>query len=65
MMLNEKELESKSNDKFSENFLSIHENLPIHLATPRHYLSLLGSYQTIYNKKKDGIIQRQQHLQVL
>ncbi|CAL4157019.1 unnamed protein product, partial [Meganyctiphanes norvegica] len=44
-------------------FLRIHESLPLHLATPRRFLGALHTYRDIYNTKKQGVIERQRHLQ--
>lgn len=33
-------------------------------ATPRQYISLLMTYKDVFSKKRDGIQQKQSHLQV-
>ncbi|XP_063840903.1 LOW QUALITY PROTEIN: cytoplasmic dynein 2 heavy chain 1-like [Scylla paramamosain] len=62
MLLSEKEKDAKSGKDFLSSFLALHESLPSHLSTPRRYLALLHTYQTIHNTKKEGVTQRQQHL---
>ena len=45
-------------------FLHVHESCTAFGATPRRYMAFLHAYQSVYQKKKSGIEQRQQHLQV-
>ena len=44
------------------NFLHIHESSTG--AAPRRYITFLKTYKSVYNNKKDGVVKRQQHLQV-
>ncbi|RXG65468.1 Cytoplasmic dynein 2 heavy chain 1 [Armadillidium vulgare] len=53
---------SKTPD-FLQKFLAIHDSLPEYLASPRRYLEFLKNYQRIFNEKRNGVIQRQSHLQ--
>lgn len=45
-------------------FLSIHETCSEKDAAPRRYMTFLNNYKNIYTGKKDGVVHRQQHLQV-
>ncbi|KAK7078013.1 hypothetical protein SK128_012525 [Halocaridina rubra] len=62
MLLQENEKDSSGGAEFLQSFLTIHESLPTHLATPKRYMSLLHTYQAIHAKKKEGVTTRQQHL---
>ena len=44
-------------------FLQVHTSCLPDGATPRHYVSLLHTYQDVYSTKKKGILKRQAHLQ--
>ena len=48
-----------------KNFLMIHESCSEKDAAPRRYMTFLKTYKELYNDKKDGVVKRQQHLQVL
>lgn len=45
-------------------FLSIHETCSEKDAAPRRYMTFLNNYKDIFTGKKDGVVKRQQHLQV-
>ena len=64
MLLSENEKDVKNGKEFMSSFLAVHESLPSHLSTPRRYLALLHTYQTMHNTKKEGVTQRQRHLKV-
>ena len=57
--------DSKSSaDELVKNFLQIHESCSDKDAAPRRYMTFLKTYKQVYNEKKDGVVKRQQHLQV-
>ncbi|XP_042221258.1 cytoplasmic dynein 2 heavy chain 1-like isoform X2 [Homarus americanus] len=62
MLLSDNEKDKRNGPEFLNSFLAVHESLPTHLATPRRYLGLLHTYRSIHNTKKEGVLQRQQHL---
>lgn len=47
-----------------KSFLSIHEMCIDKDAAPRRYMTFLKNYKAIFNGKRDGVVKRQQHLQV-
>lgn len=47
-----------------KSFLSIHEMCTDKDAAPRRYMTFLKNYKAIFNGKRDGVVKRQQHLQV-
>ena len=55
---------SGSKDGISKNFLQIHESCRNRGATPRKYMTYLKTYKFIFAGKKQGIVTKQQHLQV-
>ena len=55
---------SGSEDGISKNFLQIHESCLNRGATPRKYMTYLKTYKFIFSGKKQGIVTKQQHLQV-
>ncbi len=55
---------SGSKDGISKNFLQIHESCLNRGATPRKYMTYLKTYKFIFAGKKQGIVTKQQHLQV-
>ena len=57
--------DSKSSvEELVKNFLQIHESCSDKDAAPRRYMTFLKTYKRVYNEKKDGVVKRQQHLQV-
>ena len=52
-------------EKLCKNFYQIHESFVVKGATPRGYLNYLHTYIQVFNQKKDGIEQKQKHLQVV
>lgn len=57
--------DSKSSaEELVKNFLQIHESSSDKDAAPRRYMTFLNTYKRVYNEKKDGVVKRQQHLQV-
>ena len=60
-----KRKDSKSSvEELVNNFLQIHESCSDKDAAPRRYMTFLKTYKRVYNEKKDGVVKRQQHLQV-
>ena len=55
---------SGSEDGISKNFLQIHESCLNRGATPRKFMTYLKTYKFIFSGKKQGIVTKQQHLQV-
>lgn len=53
-----------SAEELVKNFLQIHESCSDKDAAPRRYMTFLKTYKRVYNEKKDGVVKRQQHLQV-
>ena len=51
-------------EELVKNFLQIHESCTDKDAAPRRYMTFLKTYKQVYNEKKDGVVKRQQHLQV-
>ena len=51
-------------EELVKNFLQIHESCSDKDAAPRRYMTFLKTYKRVYNEKKDGVVKRQQHLQV-
>ena len=51
-------------EELVKNFLQIHESCSDKDAAPRRYMTFLKTYKQVYNEKKDGVVKRQQHLQV-
>lgn len=47
-----------------KSFMSIHEMCSEKDAAPRRYMTFLKNYKAIFNGKRDGVVKRQQHLQV-
>ena len=45
-------------------FLHVHESCGALGATPRRYVVFLNTYQSVYQKKKNSITEKQHHLQV-
>ncbi len=45
-------------------FLHVHESCTAYGATPRRYMSFLHAYKHVYGQRKEGIQNRQDHLQV-
>ncbi|XP_066286377.1 cytoplasmic dynein 2 heavy chain 1-like isoform X1 [Branchiostoma lanceolatum] len=50
-------------DELVKNFVNIHESRLAHGATPRRYMTFLHTYESVYNHKKEGVLQKQSHLQ--
>ena len=53
-----------SAEELVKNFLQIHESCSEKDAAPRRYMTFLKTYKQVHNEKKDGVVKRQQHLQV-
>lgn len=53
-----------SAEELVKNFLQIHDSCSDKDAAPRRYMTFLKTYKKVYNEKKDGVVKRQQHLQV-
>ena len=51
-------------EELVKNFLQIHESCSDKDAAPRRYMTFLKTYKQVYNEKRDGVVKRQQHLQV-
>ena len=51
-------------EELVKNFLQIHESCSDKDAAPRRYMTFLKTYKQVYNEKKEGVVKRQQHLQV-
>ena len=51
-------------NSISKNFLQIHESCSSRGATPRKYMAYLKTYKFIFVGKKQGVVTKQQHLQV-
>lgn len=51
-------------EELVKNFLQIHASCSEKDAAPRRYMTFLKTYKQVYNEKKDGVVKRQQHLQV-
>lgn len=65
MFLGQSEEEALKHLDFLKTFLAVHNSLPSYTATPRRFMELLKNYQHIFNTKRDGVQQRQTHLQVI
>ena len=51
-------------DELLKAFLHIHQSCLSSGATPRRYMTLLKTYQSVYGEKKQKILKKQSHLQV-
>ena len=63
MLLTDSEKGEGDNPDFLKSFAYIHNSNPTIVATPRRFLEFLKGYQSIYNLKREEVIQRQMHLQ--
>ena len=51
-------------DELVKIFQLIHDSCNPKDAAPRRYMTFLKTYKAVFNEKKDGVVKRQQHLQV-
>jgi dynein heavy chain 2 len=47
-----------------KSFLAIHDMCSDKDAAPRRYMTFVKNYKAIFTDKRDGVVKRQQHLQV-
>ncbi|XP_063970614.1 cytoplasmic dynein 2 heavy chain 1 [Lytechinus pictus] len=50
-------------DEILRNFLEIHKSSSVRHSTPRRYMTFLHTYLDVYRRKKQGVEQKQKHLQ--
>ena len=53
----------QENQQLSKCFYDIHESCLSKGSTPRKFMNFLNTYQSVYAKKKEGLLKQQQHLQ--